>query len=207
MTSPKPIYNSNVPEFPSDSLAKSQPDLIDNFKTLYDSFKVNHIPLDAVSNAGNHSILQLFQQESSPQTDISEISIYTKNIDGQTDQVFLRYQGNGQEIQLTNYQIYSIEDTPTQTTFITFLPGKILLYFGTINLNAATGNLDLVPMISKNVVGMSFCPIGTLNKFKPTVQILKDSTRQFVKSLFLFTSYQSQNPIIPPCYYIVMANI
>lgn len=197
-------YNPNVPQNPSDSLAQSQPEMLANFLTLYNAFLVNHVSLDDITTAlrGNHTIIELVEQDHSFQTDLGEISIYTKDVPGQTDQVFLKYQGNpGQEFQFTNYQIYSVNST----NFFTFLPGRNILYFGSF---AALPNniLTLTPAIARVIISISFCPIGAAssrNNYKPWAGLVPSTTGFFNK---IIVNPAIIGRIVPPCFYMVMAN-
>jgi len=200
MTNP-PVYNPNVPNR-KDALEKSQRDFLGNFSTLYNAFLANHVPLDATSGAGNHTIIEMLQQTTSFQTNVGEISIYSKDAPGQTDQLFLRYQGNGQEIQLTNYQIYPIQSSPAQTTFITFLPGRILLYFGTIFSFGSSAHLVLDPPIAKNIFTMNFCAGGSTPALIPWSSVQAPNSNGFYTLINL-------NQTAPGFgyFYIVGANI
>lgn len=203
MTTPK--YNPNVPQYANNNLAQTQKPFLDNFLSLYNIFSVNHVPLDAGSTAGNHTIIQTLEQETSHQTDLGEISIYTKNVEDQTDQIFMRYQGNGQEFQYINYQIYSITNIPNQTSYFTFLPGKIVVFFG--NFTSLPNNtLILYPPIAKSIMGMSFCPIGNTSSqgIKPQVNLLPQENGAFIKMLVRNGTFFNQPA--PSCSYIVMAN-
>lgn len=204
-----PIFNPDLP-LRKDIFADSQIDFLDNFLTLYNAFAQNHVALDAASNAGNHTIVQLLEQDINNQfqTNVGEISVYTKNVPGQTDQIFLRFQGNQQEFQFTNFQIFKNPDEPNQTFFFTFLPGKILLYFGVIIPNAATFTLNLIPPIAKNIASVNFCPIGTgASPFYPPIANPASTIPGFINQLILTSSFSVSSINVPPCYYMVMANI
>lgn len=153
-------YNPGIP-LPKDKFNASQDQMLINFQTLYTAFSANHIPLDAVSGAGNHTVIQLAEQEQSSQfqTNAGEISIYAKDVEGQTDQIFMRYQGNQKEFQVTNYQIYAIPpimngNTLVQSTYISFLPGNILVYFGEVNSSSV---VKLIPAVCNNIVCALTC--------------------------------------------------
>jgi hypothetical protein len=197
-------FDPNVPENPSDSLATTQPEFLTNFLSLYNTFLVNHVALDAGATAGHHTIIELVEQENPLQTGVSEISVYTKEVAGQTDQVFLRYQGNGQEIQLTNYQLYSLNQPVGQTAFFTFLPGKILVYFGSFT-TLPNNVLSLFPAIAKKIISVSFCPIGNTPTFKPKIVLQQPSSGFFTGINVTAGVFFNQAP--PASYYIVMANI
>ena len=209
MTIPPPEpYNPNIP-LPDDNLAQSQIGFLNNFATLYDAFAMNHVPLDAVSEAGNHTYVELVEQGNDPQTNQGEISVYTKNVPGQTDQVFLKYQ-NGTVLQYTNYQIYAARPFDTyQTRFFTFLPGKVLAYFGTFNAPASpSGNtLYLYPHVARNVITANFCPIGasSANSSYAPAFTLEQGIPPFYTALRLQKA--ASNRPLTNYFYFVLANI
>jgi hypothetical protein len=201
------MWNPNVPELPSDPLATSQPEILSNFATLFNAFLVNHISLAVGAGAGNHSIVELVQQGAAFQTVLNEISAYTKNAPDQTDQLFLRYQGNGQEFQYSNYQIYSVAPQNGQIPFFTFLPGRILVYFGSFT-QLPNNTLFLYPGIAKTIFGISFCPsgpIGAAPVYKPKIDLNPGNNGLF--SSMQVTNAVGVNQIAPPSFYIILANI
>lgn len=183
MTQPIKDFDPNCPQ-PKDIFGVSQTQFLQNFSFLYDSFASNHIPLDAVSGAGNHNVIQLSEQNSQFQTNAGEISIYAKDVTQTTDQIFMRYQGNQQEFPFTNFQIYPIENimsgnTVVQTTFITFLPGNLLIYFGEINSGNA---IVLNPAVCRNILGCNFCAKDSFGPV-PNVRLQNNSSGIFTKVL------------------------
>ncbi len=206
MTTPSDPYNPNVPQFPSDSLETSQPQFQNNFSQLYDIFLRNHVKLNDAVDAGNHTIIQLLEQEANTgiQTDLGEISVYAKDVVDQTDQVFLQYQGQGQEIQYTNYQIYKPENNDFQTKYFTFLPGKLIMYFGSISPTEQANIVDLSPYVSKHIMSISLCPIGSIPFYKPTTEILSP-----INGIIQGIKLSSPTFVIPllPQFYCVVANV
>jgi hypothetical protein len=199
-------YNPNVP-LAKDLINVSQGDFLNNFGDLYKAFLVNHVALDAASNAGNHTVVELTEQTAPFQTDAGEISIYTRDAPGQTDQIFMQFQGNQTEFQYTNYQIYSINATSTQTSYFTFLPGRILIYFGMMTPSSTTFKLLLNPQIAKNIISANFCPIGpasSITNYPPNV-VAESGIPNIYTALICTSSFLIQN--VPPCYYFVMANV
>jgi hypothetical protein len=193
-----------VPENPSDALAVSQLDLVNNFMAIYNGFLVNHVALDAASNAGNHTYIQLIELDDDPQTGPSNVSLYVKKVDGQTDQLFLRLSGNGSVIQISNYQIYSITPTPTQNSYFTFLPGKIIAYFG--NFTSLPNNtLNLIPPVATNIMTVSFCPTGTTAGYKPVVSLVAPATKDDFYTSIKVTANPLGAPVVAS-YYLVLAN-
>lgn len=202
-------YNANFPKSNS-SIGNSQPQFLTNFGELYDAFVANHVALDAASNAGNHTVVELVEQENFPQTDVGEISIFTFDDETQTDQLFINYQGNAQQVQFTNYQIYFIKPTATQTTYFTFLPGRVLVCFGTLSPTAITQVLNLVPPVALNIMSANFCPLSTasLNLTSgssiPNFKIVQNTT-DFITQLNVTASFIGQKFV--SYFYMVLANI
>lgn len=220
-----PPYNPNVP-LRRDPFNVSQGDFLTNFMTLYTAFSANHVALDAASNAGNHNIIQMLEQPigSQFQTDVGEISIYCKTpVDpknmplDQGDQLFVKYQGNVPEFQLSAYQIYGLnvlnEKGVIQTPYFTFLPGKILVYFGTIQctlpfIGGSSAPLYLRPPIATNIIGMDFCPLGTTPTFPPMVSIRTKNSNGFYDTIYLQNPQASTAaPANQVYFYMVLANI
>jgi hypothetical protein len=168
MTTPQPSpYNPQIPQ-PPQSIAESQGNFLTNFMRLYEAYSRNHVPLDAASNAGNHNVVQLYEQPTGLATGTSEISIYSKDVVGQEDQIFIRFSGNGQEVQYTNWQIYALPQrmngtTVLQTPYFTFLPGGLIAYFGIVFAGGVSFDLVLEPTICKNIASVSLCPTNVPN--------------------------------------------
>lgn len=205
MTTQPPTYEPNTPQV-KDNFADSQITFSDNFFTLYNAFLTNHVALDAASGAGNHTIIQLPEQDKDTQfqTDVGEISIYCKDVPGQTDQIFLRYQGNQDEFQFTNYQIYSIKETAIQTFYFTFLPGKVLICFGNIIANGKVTRLNIKPNIAKKIVTANFCVNSATPGFPPELTIPAKNTNKIITHLNLnyFLSISNLN-----LFYFLAVNI
>jgi len=166
-----PPYNPSVPES-DDTIADGQQAFLTNFSTLFSAFGTNHIDLNDPTNPGNHNVIELIEQDIGRSTESQEIAIYSKDVGGQTDQIFMRYPLNGKEIQISNYQIYSIKETPAQKAFFTFLPGGIIVYFGRVNAfnNTNIVNIDLSPAICKNIMGVNLGQIARIQQ-KPNVSL------------------------------------
>ena len=167
----------------------------------------NHIPLDSASGAGNHTMVQLLEQTNAQQTNAGEISVYTKDASDQTDQIFLRYQGNGQEFQFTNYQIYSIVPTALQTSYFTFLPGRVLLYFGTFiwTFGIPYQIINLIPPVALNIISVVSCSTGTTTGLSKPYVIIPKPTNQYYKTIQLKMGPLQATP--PRIFYAIMANV
>ncbi len=201
-----PTYDPNIPQFNSDQLAITQPQLLRNFQTLFSFFNKNHVHLDEV-NAGNHTFIELIQQLHPIQTNVSEISIYTKNVEDTTAQVFFRYQGNGQEFQFTNYQIYELsQNEKLRTQYFVTLPGNFIVYFGKFFTTATTFTLELSPGIAKHIASISTCPfrttVPTIKINKASVELPKKNSDGFFDQIIFKGSLSVRDS-----YYLILANI
>ncbi len=197
MTAPTPPpYNTGIPE-PETTIAEAQTLFQNNFIRLFEAFSKDHVSLNELNNAGNHNVIQLVELSQPEATQSLEIAIYSKKVEGQTDQLFMRYQGNGKEFQLTEYQIYSIVPTDKQEAYFTFLPGKIIVYFGRVFSAGTTSfNIDINPPVAQNVSGVNLGGIGTATN-QPNVllqypvngfynQITLRSSSSMVDNFYLF---------------------
>lgn len=199
MTTPEPPpYNPNYPPI-TDSYADWQPNFQNNFTQLANAFAANHVPLTATSNAGNHTVIQLLQKSTLQQTNAAEFAVYTKDAVGQTHQLFMRYQLNGTEFQYTNYQIYPLPSMPG--TYFTFLPGRIICYFG-LAVKTGTGKqqvlIPLFPKIAKNILSVNFTPNSNPGTFQGYICGLQGEGGFFtIIQTFSNTSF----------YYMVLANV
>ena len=169
-----PPYDPKVP-LVDDTIADGQPSFLQNFSQLFTAFNLNHVSLTDPTNPGNHNVIQLVEQAQGDSTFSQEISIYSKKVVDQTDQLFMRYPNNGKEIQLTQYQIYPLPenflgDVLYQIPYFTFLPGGIIVYFGKIIPTATTFYISLSPTICTNIMGINLCPIGTSTLANPLYQ-------------------------------------
>jgi hypothetical protein len=198
-----PLYDPNTPEFASDSYATTQPQFLANFQALFNAFNQNHVPLNAAANAGNHTFVNLMEQENDVQTGVSELSLYTLNVQGQTDQIFLRNQGKGQVIQLTNYTIYNIiPQPPGQKGYFTSLPGKVMVYFGQIQITGSSNIIKLLPAVALNVISVDLVQANTTGSFKPYVTLNKVDS-----GIVTEIALSSPLGVSGLFYYFVMANI
>lgn len=162
-------YDPNTPSVKL-NFADWQIQFIQNFIQLAAAFAQNHVPLNdpTVANRGNHTYIQLPEQTTDSQTGATEFSIFSKDVEEQTDQVYFTYPGNTPVIQFTNYQIYALKSDLQQIPFFTFLPGGLLIYFGIfVFLGPGKNTLFLKPAIARNIVSINLCPIGTTPKYTP----------------------------------------
>ncbi len=154
-----PLTSTNVPT--------GQTEFLNNFSKLFEAFGENHVALNDPTNPGNHEVVQLVEQKNKRTTQNQEIAVYSKKVDGQTDQLFMRYQSNGKEFQITEYQIYSVDPSIFQTSYFTFLPGGIVVQFGKIFSFGTDYLLGVVVPITKSLSGVSLGGIEVAGVFPP----------------------------------------
>jgi len=169
MTTPTPEFTPNTPQA-KDIIGSSQDQFLQNFQTLYNAFAKNHVALDAVSGAGNHKVIDLSQQNKNIQTSNNELSMYSRDVTGQTNQLFMRFENNQPEFQFSNQQPTFTHSPGVNTTFITFLPGNLVVFFGTVG---PTGSLSLEPYPLSNICSATFCAVGTTPRNTPFTTVVE----------------------------------
>ena len=195
-------FNPTAPNV-NNPYAQWQMELLANFRSMSSTFAQNHVSLESASGSGNHTHVDLFEQPSAPQTNSDEFSIYTKDVEATTTQVFMRYQENGQEFQYTMYQIYPINGFGVQEGFFTFLPGGLICYFG--KLNVVTGGIrqtsfSLSPLVCKNVICICTTPTSNVAKTWITTPIYSKEIIVHIDVKFLIGA-------VVPIYYFVIGNL
>lgn len=200
-------YEPNIPQR-NDTIAISQSNFLNNFGDLYDVFGRNHTPLDNTLVPGDHEVVELVEQDLPISTEFDEIAIYSKKVEGQTDQLFMRYPSNGKEFQLTNYQIYPIANTPTQKSYFSFLPGGIVVYFGMVIPNASGFSVNLDPAICSVIMGVNLCPIGTSSSsnllYPSWVNLVPSPSGKILQIILSNSSVLGRT--LPPQYYLIFGN-
>ena len=201
MTTPNdpPPYNTQIP-VASTTIAEAQKLFQNNFERLFEAFNSDHVALNDPTNPGNHSVIRLVELPKEESTQSLEIAIYTKKVEGQTDQLFMRYQGDGTEFQITEYQIYSIVPTNNQEAYFTFLPGKVLVYFGkVIGLGKQEVDIYINPT-SSNITGVNLGGIVTVSQ-QPNVVLVGNSEGKIAA-----VKLKSISPI-PDQFYLFFGNL
>ncbi len=186
-----PTYNPNIPKALQE-LANSQLDMQENFKVLSDAFQVDHVSMTTALIAGNHKVINLLAQGGDIQTAIDEISIYSRATDETADKTNKNYQlfyknAAGVEVQLTALQIYTLS---TAGRYFTFLPGNVILYFGTINSGGTSSwSLPLEPVVATTIISVNSFPIGetaSTPDFGPACKaVFNDTTKLYQSITFL----------------------
>lgn len=126
-------YTPDIPKS-GETLGGTRERINQNFQDINTAFSVNHSPLD-VSTDGKHIYMQMPEQSSAPGTAANEGALYTKVTDSVTC-LFWQQESSGTEVQLTTSQ------TPTKSTNgATFLPGGILMQWGTEDSPSTNGQV------------------------------------------------------------------
>lgn len=92
-------YQPGIPNL-NDAFPSSSLDLKNNFTSINDNFQKNHIALNAASNQGKHTALQLIGQGAPPTTASDEVGLYSANTGTRHDLIF-RSSGNGTVSRIT----------------------------------------------------------------------------------------------------------
>ena len=122
-------FTPNIPTT-GQSLGNTRDMIRNNFTNYNDVVSVNHVaPNDP--NQGKHNFLQMPDQAAAPTTAANELGLYSKDVAGNS-RLFLRQENNGAEIQMSGINpVANINGN-------TFLPGGILMQWGTESIPANT---------------------------------------------------------------------
>ena len=130
-------FNPNIPK-PTDLLSNSQADLLANNGFLNASFSRNHVALNIATNNGKHTFIEMPTLASIPAPVpgliAGEGTLYTKGSGGA--QLFYTPGTSGNEYQLTRTIAASFASFASANPGWTFLPGGLLLQWGTKTLSA-----------------------------------------------------------------------
>lgn len=200
MTAPEVNYDPNTPLL-KDPFSVWQEKMLNNFMIMDPAFAVNHVALEAVSNAGNHTVVNLLEQSRDQQTGGLEMTAYAKDIPYQTDQLYMRYNGNGTVFQFTNYQIYPLNVSNIQSAFFTTLPGGLIVYFG--KMFHPTGNpIQLYPQICTNIVSINCTGMGSSAAIKSFEINMQENYVVSVQPIKQFPV----SPELPTLFYTIVGN-
>lgn len=209
MSQPAP-YNPAIPQT-GNTIADSQFDFLNNFMQLFNAFSEDHVALNAAANAGNHNVIRLVEQKDVQGTVLNELCLYSNKTFEQTDQLYLRFEGNGTNVQYSNYQIYPLApisqgSNVIQIPYFTFLPGGLILYFGLVNPTGDPFTLVLDPPICVNIVSVNLCPTNsnTTPPSFPSVVAPISNDNVHITGFSLSSSFLFRTP--PSQYYMIIGN-
>lgn len=129
-----------------DDLANSRDPIRTNFSVIQSRFDENHVNIDGGAGGGKHSFLQMPEQGSAPTTAAAEGALYTQSAAGSN--LFIRNNTDGSSYQLTtmidassaNFGTAVFTTGNTDAAGWTFLPGGMILQYGTTDGLTTTGN-------------------------------------------------------------------
>lgn len=136
-------YNPNIPQT-SNILSVSQGQLLTNFQQINTVFSKNHVAMNnaTTANRGKHTAVQFSRRSSAPALDSTDGAYYTKNSSGTN--VFWQRQG-GAEVKITNV------DPSIGANGHTFLPGGLLIQWGSLNVPSGESSSISFPVAFSSV--------------------------------------------------------
>jgi hypothetical protein len=163
------VYTANIPQ-PGDDPSQSQGQILQNFQSLQDAQDKNHVTLQDITNRGLHKFLQMPEQGSDPTTAVNQGGLYCKDIAGFTRLVF-RQENNGTIIQMTGI------DPVSATNGYTFLPGGLLLQWGTSAVNGAPAITNILFPITfpANCFNVSITPVRNVTNVDIVYLVAKNN--------------------------------
>ncbi len=148
-------YKANIPQ-PTDLLDASQVDILGNFQSANTSQSINHYPFDdGTTKNGKHKFVEMPVLAVLPTNIANEGSLYTKTISA-VSELFYTPDTSLNEYQMTrtinakfsNFSTNLAYGSPpvgfTQTGGWTFLPGGMLLQYGTYSNTGALGSTGTI---------------------------------------------------------------
>lgn len=172
-------FTANVP-LAAQRISATTSIINNNFQALNTYLQNDHVDINdaTLANRLTHSQVTLNNLGSGPTTSSSQLAIYTKTVTAGVQELFIRRQSDGTEIQMSATNI-----TPSATQ--TFLPGNLLMVFGNGNVVGAAPQNFSVP-------GMS-----TIYAFVAIKNSSGGSAISYTNTLpaaFITLSYTSLNP-------------
>lgn len=128
-------FQPNIP-LATDLISVSQTDIKNNFSAIGTTFDVNHVDFNA-SGAGKHKFAEFPNQGSDPVGAGNEMTLFSKLIAG-ASQLFYKRNNAVTSFQLTG------ADPLAAANGSTFLPGGLILKWGTYTLAAGTNSTPVV---------------------------------------------------------------
>jgi hypothetical protein len=121
-------FNPNIPQG-AQLISATQAQIQINFDQLNSIFDVDHVTYDnaTVANRGKHDKSTYIEQGSDPATSANEIALYSKDLSS-VSTLYMRKESSGTVIQMSG------RDPILANPGRTFLPGGIILVWGTFSL-------------------------------------------------------------------------
>lgn len=173
-------FNANIPQ-PTDFISDSQSQILNNFASSNTSFARNHTAFNVVTNPGKHKFVEMVNSDPVgtppvPGLIATEGTTYTKLVGGES-QMFYTPGATGKEYQLSrtiNAKFSTFANSTVYSTGFsggwTFLPGGLLLQYGTL-VTPASNIIVPFPVAYSNPV------------FSVTIQPASNSTSRFTTNV------------------------
>ncbi len=117
-----------------------------NFSLIQSVFALNHVGFNSGANSGKHKFVQMPAQATSPGTAAAETAIYSRTaLVGSSNETNMYWQfpgtaAAGADVVMTRFITPSLA-----TNGITFLPGGLIMQWGTVNAPGGLGTVFFMP--------------------------------------------------------------
>jgi hypothetical protein len=141
-------YQPNIPQ-PGQLISISQNDILQNFQQLNAAWLVNHVDFNTAP-LGKHNLVEFPNQSSAPAGAASEMTLFSQLASGVSQLFYIRNAGT--PFQLTG------KDPIVAASGSTFLPGGIILQWGTWTLASGVPNaaVSFAQTFPTNVFALTF---------------------------------------------------
>ena len=156
-------FNSAVPAA-ADDPSVSQGQMLTNFAQTNTLFGVNHVNFDSTlpagvgaGNEGKHYAVTIIDQAAAPATAADEIALHSLAVGG-VSTLYFRKESNGTDIQMSGPD--PVAASPGQT----FLPGGIILKWGTAVVNTGGTAIGFAAAFPNNCWNVQVTPQSTQSR-------------------------------------------
>ncbi len=182
-------YNPAIPQ-PNDLLSDSQGDILQNFSSANTSFGINHYAFDnATVNNGKHKFVGMPVLAAAPTTAAGEGALYFKTAGAGSALFMVRDNNAGTEVQLTSSSVGNVQAAANGWTW---LPGGLLLQWGSFNPNLSTAVAFPVAFTTVPYSVVLTVSASNSNSFRASVNTGSLTVNGFV---FIGTIDPASNPI------------
>lgn len=144
-------FKPSIPQ-PGDLISQSQVDILNNFTSIGTAFDVNHVDFNQ-SGAGKHFKVEMPNQSPGPTGVAGQATIYANGGD------IWAIKGAGTAYQLTDGASGNVDSTSTNGS--SFLPGGMIIKWGTSTIIGGTNNIGVT--YTTSMPAATFTANGTLN--------------------------------------------
>jgi hypothetical protein len=177
-------FVSDIP-VSGDSLGSTRDRIRGNFQEIAAVEAINHVAFNQVGK-GKHTFLQMPEQVSAPTTLANEAGFYSKvGTNPAESNLFFRGENNGFEYQLTRADQTNIATFSNNTAYVanhlggwTFLPGGLIMQYGTRTTTTATGTITFPRAFTTAVysINLSFSRVGGTTTQQTRIESFNSAT-------------------------------